>query len=137
MTHSSSFLTDFVIPQVHSVVAKSFTQFVYKFVDTFKNVKQIVMQPGGHSMLSLPTTNCRQASLEQPLVADHKTEHTQTHRHTHSLPGLPHHFLPVRVSSLLPGSGPHTEPTCFAMQCFCTGTKCQLAKSICAPLFLL
>lgn len=78
-----------------------------------------------------------QASLEQPLLADHKTERTHAHTHTdthiHLLPGLPHHFLPVRASSLLPGSGPHTEPTCFAMQCFCTGTKCQLTKSICAP----
>lgn len=94
-----------------------------------ENVKQIVTCPG--------SVTPRQASLEQPLVADHKTERTETRRQAHSLPGLPHHFLPVRASSLLPGYGPHTEPTCFAMQCFYTGTKCQLAKSICAPPFLL
>lgn len=94
-----------------------------------------------HGPFFPPPTVDMQPSLEQPLVAYQKNEHTHTHTHTlacmHALPGLPHQFLPVRVSSLLPESGPHTEPTCFAMQRFYTGTKCQRAKSICAPLFLL
>lgn len=63
-------------------------------------------------------------------------EHTHTHTHSYALPGLPHGFLPVRVSSLPPESSPHTEPTCFAMHCFYTGTKCQLTKSICVVSFL-
>lgn len=95
----------------------------------FKNARQILIQASDHSRPCLSTTNRRRRVLIRT------TSSGWSSTHTHALLGLPHQFLPVRVSSLPPESGPHTEPTCFAMQCFYTGTKCQLAKSICAPLF--
>lgn len=97
----------------------------------FKNARQILIQASDHSRPCLSTTNCR----HRVLIRTTSSGWSSTHTHTHALLGLPNQFLPVRVSSLPPESGPHTEPTCFAMQCFYTGTKCQLAKSICAPLF--
>lgn len=84
------------------------------------------------ALCSRLSSYCRQKVLIRTACRGWSKEQVHTHTHTLtlsltlslSLPGLPPHF-PVSLSSLLPGSGPHTEPTCSAPQCFHWGRKSE------------